>query len=359
MAGLMGDVDPGTQENGMAGSSTGASLMNSMLNRRTGGANPAIEGAQSAAKSYRSLGGGAAGGSDPLEKRRATANYQSGATQEQRIRLEEAAAANAKAQADAAAAKQASTSFGSWSGGGGNLPSGSNDWLNTMSNDIRASQAQTMNDQMRALQAQMAGRQGMLNSGGSAAAIADLYRKGGTDMQAQLSKGMFGAAENERDRALKAWSQEGDWQMQREGNQNAAEAAMNAYNSAMSAGANQNEWEQQKFQQQLDWEKQRYGSDMNWDQQQYNRNMDWEQNKFGQQFGLQDWQTRDASARDWYNSGNQFDIQQGQLDKSYYDTQMDMMRFLMSQGGGMGADVGSWGGGPGYEKPLVPTGTNP
>jgi hypothetical protein len=187
---------------------------------------------------------------------------------------------------------------------------GSDEWLNKMQADVRSSGAQTMQDNMRSLRGQMAATPGMLDSGAMAGATADMYRRGGNEMQQQLSQAMLGEYGAERNRLADAWATEGGWATQRDvsaqqlaGQKAMANAQLGAANAQANAGAAAAAGQLELAKDRLAWD------------------------------------------REYGQAGIGYD---------YYQSQMDMLNNMLGMGGGLGTnwdDIMSGIGGPGFEKP--------
>lgn len=288
--------DPGTQANGAAGSQSQPSITNAAMQKAPAtGQNPAMAAASAAAQSY--------------------ANVANPAPPPQPKPVE------------------APVPYGE----------GSDEWLNRMQSDVRASGAQTMSDQMRALQAQMATRPGMLQSGASAAATADLYRRGGNEMQSELSKAMFQNYNDERNRRLQSWGTKYGTDAQLE----AARYGADAQSSAAGASANA----------------QLQMAQMNIEAQnaQFAREMDLKEGLGYGGLGL-DWYTAEGQlglgwgglANERYGMENQFDLGMGQLDFGYAQMDNDYLMQYLQLAGGAGADLSGIAGGPGWTEGLSP-----
>jgi len=299
----------GTQQNGQAGSSTSASIANAAVQSpRTRGASPSMNAMANAAQSYQD----AAAPTAQPEETAAETTAQATTTQTQT----QAPGTNAWGQTVPQPGQPAfpggppaPVAGGGWDKTTYKTPYGpaSEDWLQSMQGDVRKSQAQTMTDQLRGLRSAMAATPGMAGSGASAAAIADMYRRGGTEMQGQLSTAMLGQYGDERNRLAQAWGKEGDWAMGRDTARMQSEAQMAAASSnAAAAGAS---------------------ADMQY------------------QLGLKELELRDKLGM------GDIDIRQAQIDYDYFRTQMEAM--MNSLGDGYGTtypDVQ----GPGYETGAAP-----
>jgi hypothetical protein len=315
--------DPGTQANGAAGSQTQPSITNATVQQNSTGANPAMAAAEKAAQSYkqretamqqrsqRMADAGAVGPSYQTKEQLANAGM-TGMPQPQ----EAAGGTNAwgatvpRPGEDAfPGGPPAPVAGGGWEGKNYQTPYGpsSDEWLNKMQGDVRASGAQTMTDQMRALQAHMASRPGMLNSGASAAATADLYRRGGMEMQGQLSQAMLGQYGDERNRLAQAWGKEGDWAMGRDTARMQADAAAAAASANAGASSAAAELQYKLGMAGLDWDR----------EQGYMQN----------------------------------ELDQGRLDFGYAGLDAEMFQNFYNQLGGMNTNFDPIGGGPGWQAP--------
>jgi len=307
--------DPGTQANGAAGSQTNPSIVNATVQQNSTGANPAMAAAAKAAQSYRAAPKPVA---VPAE---AQASQEAVAPAPQEAAPAAATGTNAwgatvpqPGQPAFPGGPPAPVAGGGWEGKNYQTPygPGSDEWLNRMQGDVRASGAQTMTDQMRALQAQMASKPGMLNTGASAAAVADLYRRGGTEMQGQLSQAMLGQYGDERNRLAQAWGKEGDWAMGRDTARMQAEAAQAAASANAASGA--------------------ASADM--------------QYKLGMA-GI-DWQREQGYMQN--------ELDQGRLDFGYAGLDAEMFQNYYNQLGGMNTNFDPISGGPGWQAapPIAP-----
>lgn len=289
---------PGTQQNGQAGSSTNGSVTNAAAQQKSNGTNPAMTSMQRAAQSY----------STPTTPAPATPTTPpaTGPTPKNEFG---GAVPGGKAFPGGPPSPVAG---GGYEGANYQTPygAGSDEWLNKMQADVRSSGAQTMQDNMRSLRGQMAATPGMLDSGAMAGATADLYRRGGNEMQQQLSQAMLGEYGSERNRLADAWATEGGWATQRDisaqqlaGQRAMADAQISAANSQSNAGAAAAAGQLELAKDRLAWD------------------------------------------REYGQAGIGYD---------YYQSQMDMLNQMMSMGGDLGTNwpgIMDGIGGPGYTKP--------